>query len=261
MSTPQSSEGAAPRVDATEQALRRWLTPGTHRPGDRLPPEQDLAAQLGVSRGTLRAALERLERNGLIVRRRGSGTFVGELPVSGSFDAGLERLEPYSELAARQGMTIGALDVQVALEQVQDAAVASALGLEVGAYARVVTRTMMADGEPAAWMRDTIADRPGVPDEAALLRRVLDGGMVLDALVDAGSPVTYARSEVDARTVGSEPRAQAALGCEPGDAVLALTETMCLSDGTPVQHSVNLFAPGRLRLHVMRLLLDGGPPR
>lgn len=254
------SGSPSPRVDATEQALREWLSPGTHRPGDRLPPEQDLALQLGVSRGTLRAALERLEHNGLIVRRRGSGTFVGELPVSGSFDAGLERLEPYSELAARQGIEIGALDVQVALQPIADAGVAGALGVPIGAYARVVTRTMTADGEPAAWMCDTIPDRPGVPDDATLLRRVLGGGMVLDALVGGGARVTYARSEVEAMVVGDEPRAQAALGCDAGVAALVLTETMCLSDGTPVQHSVNVFAPGRLRLHVMRLLLDGGPP-
>src|SRR4051812_11985677 len=48
-------------VDSAEQALRDWLAPGRHRTGDRLPPEHELGAMLGVSRGTLRTALQRLE--------------------------------------------------------------------------------------------------------------------------------------------------------------------------------------------------------
>ena len=41
-------------VDIAEEALRSWLATGRHRPGERLPPEQELSAQLGISRGTLR---------------------------------------------------------------------------------------------------------------------------------------------------------------------------------------------------------------
>ncbi len=61
---------------------------------------------LGVSRGTLRSALERLEESGEIVRRQGSGTFVGHLPGPSAFDERLERLEPYSSLATRRGFTL-----------------------------------------------------------------------------------------------------------------------------------------------------------
>ena len=65
-------------VDDTELALRAWLATGAHRAGDRLPPELELAAMLGVSRGTLRTALDRLEDTGEITRRQGSGTYVGK---------------------------------------------------------------------------------------------------------------------------------------------------------------------------------------
>ena len=64
-------------VDDTEEALRAWLATGARRPGDRLPPELELAGMLGVSRGTLRTALDRLEESGEITRRQGSGTYVG----------------------------------------------------------------------------------------------------------------------------------------------------------------------------------------
>ncbi len=44
----------------------------------RIPPETDLASELGVSRTTVRDALSRLEHEGAIYRRQGSGTFVNQ---------------------------------------------------------------------------------------------------------------------------------------------------------------------------------------
>jgi GntR family transcriptional regulator len=246
-------------VEESERALRAWLAPGRHRPGDRLPPEQDLARMLGVSRGTLRAALERLEASGLIVRRRGSGTFVGELPLPGTFDAGLERLEPYSALASRQGLGLGARDVRITREPVHDVSVATALGLEPGAYVLSVTRTMTANGSPVAWMLDTVSPAAISLDDDVLLERLLAGAMVMDVLVEAGVPVAFARTEVDARTLGEDARFASVLGGDRRSSALILTETMHLSDGTPVQHSVNAFAPGRLRLHIMRSTMDAAP--
>ena len=58
---------------------------------------------LGISRGTLRLALERLSANGEIVRRQGSGTYVGRVAVPSAFSEGLEVLESYASLARRQG--------------------------------------------------------------------------------------------------------------------------------------------------------------
>src|SRR6266567_7967653 len=89
----QAREKRPSLADSAEQALRDWLSPGRHRPGDRLPPEHELGAMLGVSRGTLRIALERLEATGEIVRRQGSGTFVASVPRPFALDEGLERLE------------------------------------------------------------------------------------------------------------------------------------------------------------------------
>src|SRR3712207_9430662 len=65
-------------VDVAEEALRGWLATGRHRPGERLPPEQELSAHLGISRGTLRTALQRLEDSGEIVRRRSEERRVGK---------------------------------------------------------------------------------------------------------------------------------------------------------------------------------------
>ena len=56
--------------------LREMIQGGELRPGDRLPPERDLAKQLGVSRPTLRAAIRSLAAVGVLQARQGAGTFV-----------------------------------------------------------------------------------------------------------------------------------------------------------------------------------------
>ena len=74
--------------------MRRFeglILEGSLRPGDRLPPERELAGSLAVSRPVLRDALAQLEAEGLIVARKGDGTFVG--PVAGTlFSDAIARL-------------------------------------------------------------------------------------------------------------------------------------------------------------------------
>ncbi len=69
------------RLTATEEVSRRLIgliNSGHLKPGDRLPPERTLAAQLQVGRTTIREALKLLTLSGLLEARRGSGTFVRE---------------------------------------------------------------------------------------------------------------------------------------------------------------------------------------
>ena len=56
--------------------LRRQITGGVLLHGERLPPERAFADQYGVSRGTVRDALRRLEEGGFVEQRPGSGTYV-----------------------------------------------------------------------------------------------------------------------------------------------------------------------------------------
>ena len=56
--------------------LGQLIQEGKLRPGDRLPPERELAARLQVSRASVREALRSLELQGLLSRRQGSGTFI-----------------------------------------------------------------------------------------------------------------------------------------------------------------------------------------
>ena len=66
-----------PRIsDAIAATLERRILEGSLRPGDRLPPERELAAELGVSRPSLREAIQKLASKGMVQSRQGGGTFV-----------------------------------------------------------------------------------------------------------------------------------------------------------------------------------------
>jgi GntR family transcriptional repressor for pyruvate dehydrogenase complex len=78
--------------------IRALIEAGEVRAGDRLPPERDLAQQLGVSRPSVRSGLKSLAAMGVVQIRQGAGTFItGGPPVLGS--------EPLSFLAALHGFT------------------------------------------------------------------------------------------------------------------------------------------------------------
>lgn len=69
-----------PIYQQVSEYLNREISSGRWMPGDRLPIEAELAANLGVAIGTLRKALAKLESEGLIERRQGSGTYVKRAP-------------------------------------------------------------------------------------------------------------------------------------------------------------------------------------
>jgi len=61
-----------------ETIIRRSILSGEMAPGDALPSEEAFAREYGVSRITIRQALSSLEKDGLIVRKRGKGTFISK---------------------------------------------------------------------------------------------------------------------------------------------------------------------------------------
>ena len=61
-----------------KEVLLEQLRAGRWKPGDQLPAESDLADVLGVSRLTLRSGLIALERDGILMRKQGQGTFVAK---------------------------------------------------------------------------------------------------------------------------------------------------------------------------------------
>jgi len=246
----------APRrslVDSAEEALRNWLAPGRHRRGDRLPPENALASMLGISRGTLRTALRRLEETGEIVRRQGSGTFVGDVGRAAGFREGLERLESYSSLARRRGVKLGAQDLVIETVALEDD-LAESLGVEPGATATRVERVVVADGRPLALMLDTVHPDVPLPSEARLRRAISRGKMVLDVLLAEGVPIAYSTTSGARLPIDPEDAEAASLGVRQATAVLQLDELFHTTSGDVTHHSSDLFAPDGLEPRVVRWL-------
>ncbi|WP_419147753.1 pyruvate dehydrogenase complex transcriptional repressor PdhR [Pseudoalteromonas 'SMAR'] len=67
---------AAKLSDVILQQLENMILEGSLLPGEKLPPERELAKQFEVSRPSLREAIQKLEAKGLVTRRQGGGTYV-----------------------------------------------------------------------------------------------------------------------------------------------------------------------------------------
>lgn len=74
MNLPRPGAGRA--ADAVAAALEKRILEGSLKPGDRLPSEREFALEFGVSRPTLREAIQSLAARGLLATRHGGGTFV-----------------------------------------------------------------------------------------------------------------------------------------------------------------------------------------
>ena len=84
--------------------LRSYILEGGFGSGGKLPPERQLTDELGLSRATIRKALDVLERDGLIWRHVGKGTFISEhsnrTPSSATVELG-RQLTPFRMIRAR----------------------------------------------------------------------------------------------------------------------------------------------------------------
>lgn len=135
-------------------------------PGVQLPPEPELAAELGVSRATLREALRSLEDEGLVRRTRGAGTFVADRPrVANNLDANFG----VTDAIRASGMEPGTVDGSVRVEAAS-ADEAERLDLEPGEDVVVVDRVRTADGRPVVLSRDILPARLTGEDPPVMAR-------------------------------------------------------------------------------------------
>jgi GntR family transcriptional regulator len=97
---PLDESSSLPLYQQLERALRDAIDRRVFGPDDALPAERDLAAELAVSRITVRKAIDRLVNEGLLVRRQGSGTF-----VAARVEKNFSKLTSFSEDMRARGRT------------------------------------------------------------------------------------------------------------------------------------------------------------
>lgn len=238
----QRAAAGRPLYQHTAEALGNLLA-GTP-PGTYLPSEPDLARQMGVSRATLREAMRSFEERGLVVRRQGVGTYVTEAPQV--IDTGLEVLESIETLARRMGLsaTMGAHQVR---RRAPEAEEARALNLGEGADVVEVSRVMLAEGRPVAYLIDVFP--PHILPDGALEHGFT--GSVLDLLLRRGEPALgTSRTEITAVSASAE--VARSLRIQRGDVLLRMEAYLYTKDNQAVVHSLSTFLPGTFRFHVVR---------
>jgi GntR family transcriptional regulator len=228
-----------------EEALMALLAGGAYQPGDQLPPEPELAQQLGISRSTLREAIRTFEERGLITRRQGVGTFVvRSSPLI--IESGLEILESVDTLVRRRGIAIQTRNLEIQSKPASRD-LARLFGVPEGAALTVVTRTKVAAGQPVAHMIDAL------PASVVSVEDIRSGfqGSVLDYLRTRGD-LALAHARADILPVLADDDQSSHLSLEPGTVLLLLEETLYTLTGEIIGFSRNYFVPEFFKFHVVR---------
>lgn len=191
--------------------LRKQIEQGYFKPNERLPSEHELSKQFGVSRITVRQALQTLEHEGLIYRRQGLGSFVRNARIR----QGLVRLTDFAEDMARVGLRARSKVVHWATETAT-CEVAEALEIAKGSPVVRIERLRLGNDKPVAF------DRTWMTLFCAqfLEGHDLEHETIYGILEAAGLTIVRGKYRIEA--VNAEPAIARLLEVEPGNALLRI---------------------------------------
>ena len=201
------------------------------KPGAPMPSERELCELFGVSRMTVRQAVDTLVVDGVLKRHQGKGTFVASPKV----DLQL-RLTSFTEEMRRRGMIPGAVFL-IAATAPASPVVAEALELDDGAPVHHLRRLLTADSTPMAIEENWIPAR--------LLPRLLDGPLtfsVYGELTRAGLAPEWGEDMIEGRAATAEEAAL--LGVPERAPALDITRRT-FHDQLAVDYSRSLYGPPR----------------
>lgn len=213
--------------------LKRWIeesiAAGIIQPGDALPSERDLATRVDVSRVTVRKAVQHLVRDGVLVQRHGSGTFVA--PQPGRVEQSLSQLTSFAEDMARRGMAVRSdwLDRGVYAPSPEEMV---ALGLSPSERVARVARLRIS------------GDRPLAIERAALSADILpDPGAITTSLYahlekSGNRPVRAIQRIRAASVTGSDA---SLLDVPDGAAVLHIERTSYIGSGRVIEFTRSVY--------------------
>jgi GntR family transcriptional regulator len=215
-----------------KQDLMRRIEQGELRPGEVLPSEAELGERYGVSRPTLRQATQDLIREGLLVVRRGVGTFVAQPRIRQQLGSVLG----FTDKMASQGRhpSTRVLERSLHLATELDPAIASELQVKSDARVLRVVRLRLADEIPV--MVETMhisTDRfPGIQDldlETSSLYQALRESYRVQIVQLREALVPVLLNPVDAKL----------LGTRKGTPSIQATITSFDADGQPIEHTIS----------------------
>lgn len=221
--------GSGPLYLQLQRRIAEAIASGRLSPGDSLPAERDMAAMTGLSRVTVRNAIQALVASGQLVQRRGSGTFVAQKVER--LEQALSLLTSFTEDMARRGRTV---DSHWLSRRIDAPAPEEVMALGLGGEERVarLERVRRSDGVPLAIERASIPASI-LPDPGAV-----EGSLYL-ALERLGSRPVRAVQRISAANLG--PRDADLLGVTPGVAGLKIERIGYLPSGRVVEFTRSLY--------------------
>lgn len=213
--------------------LKQAIDDGMLKPGERLDNELDLTERLGVSRPTVRQAVQRLVEQGLVVRRRGLGTVV----VAPRILRSVALTSLYDDLCANHRHPATTV---LAASQIQaDDELAAILSLPSGAAVLSVERLRLADGTPLAIMHNFLPAGllKGRPEDT------LEKMGLYELLRSQGIQLHAGEQVIGARRASAQ---EADLLQAPRHStVLTMTRTTFDQEGKPVEHGSHAYLADR----------------
>lgn len=220
--------------------IRSRISSGEYVQGDRLPAIPELCKLYGVSKITIKRAMDDLERMGIVSRRRGSGTFVKALvsetslhrvfDTPGEVGGFIEEAESYGAMVTSD---IHDFSIVHAADDV-----AEALAIEPGDFVYHVYRTRRVNGRPHAIERSylPLALIPGLKEEhiESSLYRYIEGTLGLN--IASSHRTIYAVNPSDQEATW--------LAIPQNSPLLAMWQVSFLDDGQPFEQSTILHTVG-----------------
>ncbi|MFI5935793.1 GntR family transcriptional regulator [Actinoplanes sp. NPDC051494] len=225
-------DGVGMRRGEVRERLRELID--AVAPGDALPSERDLSADLGASRPTIRAAIEELAREGLLVRRHGRGTFTNPRKIS-------QEVPSTADLPPAEGEWVSEL---LEFEVVP---AGSRLGrrLEVPAEDGLIRflRRRVVDGQPMA-IEEIRLPQTVVPN---LTREDVSAGSLYHRLRDRHGVVPADALQTTEPTVTDATESRL-LGVPLYSPALVFERTTRDTGGRPIEYSRSVYRGDRYRI-------------
>lgn len=230
----------SPRYHQVYVTLRTWVLEGTYKAGDQIPTEPQLCEMFGVSRITVRKAIDNLSREGWLLRQQGRGTFV---QLSASRASASTDLESIRHRVADLAAATEVRDLRVA-EVIPDEETTAALALEEDERVQRASHVRTLKGVPlgfiTTWVPLSIAERVESRDMARQ--------PMFELLVTAGIRVARADQYIGATLAGLELSRM--LEIEIGAPVLRLARIVFDVSGRPVERVVALYRADAYQYHM-----------
>ncbi|WP_420960842.1 GntR family transcriptional regulator [Brucella sp. IR073] len=223
------SPGSGPLYVKLKRIIEGAVERGLIKSGDALPPEREIASMADVSRVTVRKAVQELVKEGLLIQRHGSGTFVASRvkPV----EQYLTQLTSFTEDMARRGMIVRSVWLDRGL-YVPSPEEMVTLGLTSGEKVARISRLRVANDTPMAIERAALSPAvlPRPEDVTTSLYAVLaeNGNRPVRAIQRISAAILR---ENDARL----------LDVQPGSASLNIERISYLESGKVVEFTRSIY--------------------